>query len=130
MNEVLEGVLTAALPLITAIFGALALMIRQWIKARNAEVEARIGSSNYHLATNLARNVVQAVEQTALPDMTGEQKKAAAMRWARELLTELELACSDELLDKLIEAVVLGLKVPTSQVTHCLSCSNPAGLTE
>ena len=110
-NDVINALLVAAIPLITAAFAVAAAALRKWAGQQDAKIEAEIGSANYQLAESLAKNMVHAIEQTMTgkENFTSADKKLAAMSWTRELLDKYGVRYDAQLVDKLVEAAVLGL---------------------
>lgn len=64
-----------------------------------------VPSNELQKAEDIAQQVVYTIEQTMI-NVSGETKKAKAMELAKEMLSELGIQVSDEILDTLIEAAV------------------------
>lgn len=109
MEQLIDAVIAVAVMLIPVLGTVAVKAFRQYLASKDAEIAANIGMNNYYLVENLARNVVDAAEQTLGLD-NAEKKKDFACGLLKELAEQYNIPVSEAQIDGLVEAAVLALR--------------------
>jgi len=109
MEQLLDAVIAVVIAVLPVLGAVVVKALRDHFALKDEEIKANIGFNNYYLAENLARNVVEAAEQS-FELVSGGAKKEFASGLLEELTDRYNVPVSDAQIDGLIEAAVLALK--------------------
>jgi hypothetical protein len=101
MNELLMQALNVTLSVLIPIL--IVYVFLPWL-------QAKVGKDSFDKAREIALEAANAIEQAG-SEMTSEQKKAAAVEYAKKLLAWRKITVDDNILNGLIEGAVFLVKL-------------------
>ena len=115
VNELIFNVLMA---LVVALIGIVAKTLLPYLKTKKDAAMAELRNSDFWWAADVIDAVVRAVEQTVSTEIHGEEKKAIAVKYITQLLSQAGIELSADQINTLLEAAVQEMNEGTVKINN------------